>query len=101
MVQARKLQNRDSVFKTIRVDDLILLQLSNPKEFMESRPTDNSKLVLYADGIALKGVTSALFSSIRKSEFKTTDTLTWVTFRLKQDTSTKAAWDNLYRLADS
>lgn len=100
-VQARKLENRDSVFKTIRVDDLILLQLLHPKEFMDSRPADNTKLTLYADGVALKGITSDLFSSIRKEEFKTTDTVAWVTFRLKQDTSTKAAWDNLYKLADS
>ncbi|RYU91631.1 hypothetical protein EWM62_06745 [Mucilaginibacter terrigena] len=100
-VQARKLENRDSLFKTIRVDDLILLQLSNPKEFMDSRPTDATKLTLYADGIALKGITSDLFNSIRKDEFKTTDQVIWVTFRLKQDSSTKAAWDNLYKLADS
>ncbi len=100
-VQARKLENRDSVFKTIRVDDLILLQLSHPKEFIDSRPMDGSKLTLYADGVALKGINSDLFSNIRKDEFKTTDTVTWVTFRLKQDTSSKAAWDNLYKLADS
>lgn len=100
-VQARKLENRDSVFKTIRVDDLILLQLLHPREFMDSRPTDGSKLTLYADGVALKGITSDLFNSIRKDEFKTTDSVTWVTFRLKQDTSTKAGWDNLYKLADS
>ncbi|MDP9048680.1 MAG: hypothetical protein M3N14_11120 [Bacteroidota bacterium] len=100
-VLARKLENRDSVFKTVRADDLILLQLSNPKVFMDSRPVDNSKLVLYADGVALKGITSDLFGNIRKDEFKTTDTATWVTFRLKQDTTTKQAWDNLYKLADS
>lgn len=100
-VQARKLENRDSVFKTVRADDLILLQLSNPKAFMDSRPVDNSKLILYADGVTLKGITSDLFSNIRKDEFKTTDTLTWVTFQLKQDTTTKPAWDNLYKLADS
>ncbi|MBE9665716.1 hypothetical protein [Mucilaginibacter boryungensis] len=100
-VQARKLENRDNVFKVIHPDDLILLKLTNPKDFLDSRPNDNAKLVLYADGIALKGVTSDLFNNIRKGEFKATDTETWVTFRLKQDTSTKAAWDNLYKLADS
>src|SRR5579872_4275486 len=88
-VQARKLENRDSVFKTVRADDLILLQLSNPKSFMDSRHMDNSKLILYADGVALKGITSDLFMNIRKDEFKSTDTTTWVTFRLKQDTTTK------------
>ncbi|MDB5128026.1 hypothetical protein [Mucilaginibacter sp.] len=81
-------------------NDIILVKLIFPKEFIQTRPTDKSRLMLYANGIELKGISSDLFSKITKEQFVTTDTVVWIPFKLKRDTSTKAAWDYLYRLTD-
>lgn len=99
-VSARKLE--DSLTRKIaRAGDIILVEITNPKEFMATRPADRNRIVLYAEGVELRGITSDLFNNISKEDFKTTDTLMWIPFQLKRDTTTKAAWDYLYKLTDS
>jgi hypothetical protein len=99
-VKARKVDSTKAT-KTAYPDDLILLEVTNPKEFMDTRPADRNKIVLYAGGIPLTGITSDLFNNIGKEDFKTTDTVMWIPFFLKRDSSTKAAWDHLYKFASS
>ncbi|HTD39282.1 MAG TPA: hypothetical protein VK671_01590 [Mucilaginibacter sp.] len=97
-----KARNVDSVDKTKNIafpGDLILVEITNPKEFVDQRGPDRNKIVLYADGVELKGITSDLFNNIRKEDFKATDTVAWIPFILKRDTSTKVAWDYLYKLS--
>ena len=78
--------------------DLIMVELLYPKEFLDSRPTDMSKLILYAEGIELKGISSDLFNGVSKPLVHASDTV-WIPFKLVRDTTTKAAWDCLYRIA--
>jgi hypothetical protein len=99
-VIARKVDST-KVKKIAYPDDLILVEVTNPKEFMSNRPADRNKIVLYAGGIPLTGITSDLFNNISKEDFKTTDTVMWIPFFLKRDSSTKAAWDHLYKFAGS
>jgi hypothetical protein len=99
-VSARKLE--DSLTRKVaRAGDIILVEITNPKEFMNTRPADRNRIVLYAEGVELRGITSDLFNNISKEDFKTADTLMWIPFQLKRDTTTKAAWDYLYKLTDS
>ncbi|MES2266597.1 MAG: hypothetical protein V4520_07540 [Bacteroidota bacterium] len=96
-----KQMTKDSTKTVAFANDIILVKLLYPKEFVQSRPTDKSKLMLYANGIELKGISSDLFSQITKEQFITTDTVVWIPFKLKRDTTTKDAWDYLYRLSNS
>lgn len=77
--------------------DLIMVQLVHVKEFLNQRPLDKSKLILYAEGVELKGISSDVFNNISKNAVQTADSI-WIPFKLVRDTSTKAAWDCLYRI---
>jgi hypothetical protein len=88
---------RNGARKSAHAGDLIMVQLLHPKEFLDERPTDQSKLILYADGIELKGISSDLFNGVSKSMVAPTDSI-WIPFKLTRDTTTKAAWDCLYRI---
>jgi hypothetical protein len=89
--------------KQIRVDNKVLLLISNPQDFLLQRPTDRSDLILYADGFPLKGITSTYFSQMSAQDAK--DTLKiwpvqmWIPFMFKRDSTTKDAWNSLFRLA--
>jgi hypothetical protein len=84
--------------KSAYAGDLIMVLLLHPKEFLDQRPTDQSKLILYAEGVELKGISSDLFKGVSKPLVQSEDTV-WISFKLIRDTTTKAAWDCLYRIA--
>jgi hypothetical protein len=84
--------------KSAYAGDLIMVLLLHPKEFLDQRPTDQSKLILYAEGVELKGISSDLFKGVSKPLLQSEDTV-WISFKLIRDTTTKAAWDCLYRIA--
>ena len=84
--------------KSAMAGDLIMVALIHPKEFLDTRPADLSKLILYAEGIELKGISSDLFNGVSKPLTQAEDTV-WIPFKLVRDTTTKAAWDCLYRIA--
>lgn len=84
--------------KSAYAGDLIMVLLTHPREFLAERPVDQSKLVLYAEGVQLKGISSDLFTGVSKSVSDVPDSI-WIPFKLVRDTTTKAAWDCLYRVA--
>lgn len=84
--------------KTAYAGDLIMVLLLHPREFLNQRPTDQSKLIFYAEGIELKGISSDFFSGVTKEASLPADSI-WIPFKLVRDTTTKAAWDCLYRIA--
>jgi xanthosine utilization system XapX-like protein len=100
-VAARRVDSSFHARKRAYAGDLILVEITNPMEFMNTRPADRNKIVLYAEGVPLNGIKSDLFNNISKADFKTTDSVMWITFQLRRDTSTKAAWDYLYKLTGS
>lgn len=101
-VVAKKIDTIDNKHNGARkaafAGDLIMVALIHPKQFLDSRPTDLSKLILYAEGIELKGISSDLFNGVSKDLVQTADTV-WIPFKLVRDTTTKTAWDCLYRVA--
>ncbi|HEY4325100.1 MAG TPA: hypothetical protein VGN20_13980 [Mucilaginibacter sp.] len=98
-VRARQIEV-DRAKQSASAGDIILLQVTNPKEFIKQRLPEKAKIVLYAGGVELKGITSDLFNGVRKEDFDTRDTTMWIPFTLKKDSTTKVAWDFLYKLAD-
>jgi len=85
-------------------DDIIEIKISNPQQFLLLRPTDQSKLVLYADGLQLNGISSHRFELLSRQDVASgqialPDTM-WIPFELKRDSSTQHAWETLYRIAD-
>lgn len=82
--------------------DIIQIQISNPVALLRNRPSDRSKLVLYANGIPLEGIYSDSFSqlsneAIRNNKIPLMDSTVWIKFVLMRDTSSKRSWDYLYR----
>ena len=95
-VFAKELET-DSTKSTAYPNNIIMVKLVYPKEFLLTRPSEKSKLMLYANGVELKGISSDRFSKIANNQFTSTDTAIWIPFQLKRDTSTKEAWDYLYK----
>jgi len=91
-------KKRNGARKSAYAEDLIMVLLIHPREFLAERPTDLSKLILYAEGVQLKGISSDLFNGVSKSVVELPDSI-WIPFKLVRDTTTKAAWDCLYRVA--
>ncbi len=82
--------------------DIIQVLISNPVALLRNRPTDRSKLVLYANGIPLDGINSDLFSqlsneAVRNNNIPQMDSTVWIKFLLKRDTSSKSSWNYLYK----
>ncbi len=78
--------------------DVIKVKISNPAQFLENRPTDQSKLVLYIDGLPFTGIYSTYFDQYAKAAVagKTFPAAVTVPFILLRDEDTKPTWDYLY-----
>lgn len=87
----------------IQADQIIRITISHPKDFLLQRPNDNSKLILYADGIPLKGMQSSYFSELSIQDVNDA-TKIWpdsleIPFLFKKDSTNKEAWNSLFRMA--
>lgn len=80
---------------------LIKVRIANPLTLLQSRPADKSQLILYANGVALKGMATDWFSDYSNQDIinrkiallkDTTD----IFFILKRDQATKIAWNFFY-----
>ncbi|AMR32706.1 hypothetical protein A0256_15385 [Mucilaginibacter sp. PAMC 26640] len=102
-IKARDILAPGTKAKIIRVDYKISILISNPKGFLQQRPTDQTKLILYADGLPLKGMTTPYFEEIRQQDINDKSKIwpdkLWVPFIFKRDSTNKNAWNNLFRLA--
>lgn len=97
-------QDRGSKSDPAFANDIISIKISNAKQFFLLRPTDFSKLVLYANGIQLRGIISDRFSLLSKQDVQSgkiilPDTLE-IPFQLLRDSTTQGAWKDLYNLAE-
>lgn len=89
---------------SIRVNDNILIQVSNPKGLIALRPTDRSELILYADQLPLKGIRTTYFTGLGKNDLNDKlmswpDTV-WIPFIFSRDSTNTAAWNTLFRVTD-
>ena len=87
----------------IRCDYLVEILISNPKDFVLQRPSDTSELILYADGLPLKGMNTDYLRGISKAAVSDplriwADTL-WIPFIFKRDATNKEAWNYIFHLA--
>lgn len=96
--------HRLSKNQNIKANYIIKIRISHPKEFLEQRPQDNTKLVLYADGVALSGMTTDYFTGLGanyiKDRSKYLADKQWITFIFTRDSTTKNAWNSLFKLTD-
>lgn len=88
--------------KGVDINNVILILISNPKEFLSLRPSDNSKMILFAEGLPLDGITSRYFEMLSREDVETgkiklPDSM-WIPFILRRDESNKTAWNALYHL---
>jgi len=80
---------------------IIRFTITNPGQFLKSRPTDQSKVVLYVNGLELKGMSTGWYSSVSNQQialgkvplFKNTAD---IDVALTRNDTTKKAWDFLY-----
>lgn len=80
----------------------ISVLISHPLQFLAQRPADKSDLILYAEGLPLTGMISPYFKETGKFQIDTSkvrlDTLR-IPFIFLRDSTTKEAWNALFRLA--
>ncbi|PWK68301.1 hypothetical protein LX99_04826 [Mucilaginibacter oryzae] len=81
--------------------NIIRFTISNPMAFLNSRPTDNSKVVLYVNGVEMKGIVSDWMSQITRLQINsgqlpalgnTAD----IFIALRRNDSTRGAWQFFY-----
>ena len=81
--------------------NIIRFTITNPMAFLKSRPTDRSKVVIYINGVELKGINAEWYSSVsdlqitsgKTSFLKDTASIDIV---LRRDDSTRTAWNFFY-----
>jgi len=78
--------------------DVIKVKISNPGQFLENKPTDQSKLLLYIDGLPFIGIYSTYFDHYAKANNlgKTYPATVVIPFVLLRNEDTKEMWDYLY-----
>jgi hypothetical protein len=84
--------------------DVIRIKIAHPQSFLESKPQDKSKLLLFIDGIPFNGVYSSYFEQyskldIKNKTYKLQDTVT-IPFVLVRNVDAKPTWDYLYHKSD-
>jgi hypothetical protein len=87
--------------KVAYAGDIIRIRITNPIKFLENRPTDKSRLVMYAEGIELRGIYSKWYSEytnqdIRDHKVPDIGSYSDVAFRLIRNQETKPTWDFFY-----
>jgi hypothetical protein len=85
----------------IHAGNIIRVTVSNPKGLLLQRPSDNSQLMLYAEGFPLKGMTTSYYSEMSSQDVNNRlwpDTLD-IPFIFKKDSTNKEAWNSLFRMA--
>lgn len=87
----------------INVNNVIWILISNPKEFLLLRPKDDSKMILYADGLPLDGIICGYFEKLSRQDVENGSIILpdtkWIPFILKRDQTTIGAWNLLYHFA--
>jgi hypothetical protein len=85
----------------IHAGTIIKVTVSNPKGFLSQRPSDNSQLMLYAEGFPLKGMITSYYSEMSSQDINNRlwpDTLD-IPFIFKKDSTNRDAWNSLFRMA--
>ncbi|TFF38503.1 hypothetical protein [Mucilaginibacter psychrotolerans] len=97
--------NNSNISVAVYPGNIVKFVISNPKAFLSSRPTDNSKVVLYVNGVEMKGITSDWMSSITKLQVTSGDTPALsdsavVFISLRRNETTREAWRFFYANTD-
>lgn len=82
-------------------DNIIRFTISNPKAFLAARPTDIARVVMYANGLELKGICTGWNSnvtriSINNGNLPVMDSTADIDIVLRRNDSTQAAWNFFY-----
>jgi hypothetical protein len=90
------------VVNTLSENNEILITISNPKDFLLSRPSDKTELILYADGFPLKGMSTDYFNEISR-QYLNDPAKCWpdsmrIPFVFNRDTSNEDAWNSMFKL---
>lgn len=109
-IKVQRLNEDDSLeaqgkIPIIYPNGMIKVRVSNPYYLLITRPSDTSDLILYVNGVPLKGMQTKWFTSytnmdLLKNPKQISDILknpTEIQFVIKRDMSTKADWDFFYQ----
>jgi hypothetical protein len=82
-------------------DEIIRFTISRPKAFLVTKPTDISHVVIYGNGLELKGMCTGWFSNVSRVDINAghmpnLDTVAYIDIILRRDDTTQAAWNFFY-----
>jgi|GEM_PF-3203554 len=81
--------------------NIVKFTISDPMAFLNSRPTDNSKVVLYVNGVEMKGIVSEWMSQITRLQINSGQlpalgSTADIFVALRRNDSTRGAWQFFY-----
>jgi hypothetical protein len=82
--------------------NIIRFTISHPREFLQIRPRDRSKVVVYINGVELKGIAANWYSSVTNEQISNGNIPAFkndtagIDVVLQRNDSTKAAWNFFY-----
>lgn len=81
--------------------NIIKFTITNPAAFLNTRPTDNSRVVLYVDGVEMKGITSDWMSQVTRQQMNAGQmpalgNTANIFIELRRNDSTRSAWHFFY-----
>jgi hypothetical protein len=87
---------------TLTRNSEIMITITNPKDFLLSRPSDKTELILYADKFPLKGMNTEYFAEIGR-QYLNDPSKCWpdkmqIPFVFTRDTSNENAWKSMFKL---
>lgn len=91
--------------KVAYAGNIICFHISNPRSFLKSKPMDQSKVVLYINGIEMPGVTTEWYSQVTTRQLQA-DSLpdfkgeAMINIQLVRDPGSQKSWDFLYSNTD-
>lgn len=93
----------ESKSDTLQDGSVITITISNPRNFLLMRPDDKTRLILYADGFPLKGMNTDYFTAIGRQYLadssKNLPKQISIPFIFKRDSTTRDAWNELFKMA--
>ncbi|MEN0053376.1 MAG: hypothetical protein AAGC65_06890 [Mucilaginibacter sp.] len=82
-------------------DNTLRFTISNPDAFLRAKPTDNAKIVIYANGVELNGISNSWYRNITRLDINSGQipalgTTADIDVKLLRNDTTQAAWNFFY-----
>jgi hypothetical protein len=95
--QNEKMNRRTTAFP----DNTLRFTISNPDAFLRAKPTDNARVVIYANGVELNGICNSWYRNVTRLDINSGQlpafgSTAYIDVKLLRNDTTQAAWNFFY-----